>query len=182
MTNTFMPCVVVLGLSRSGKDVIANYLAQRHDFEKFDLNETIAEELRRRRLQVTKSNMESVRSELLKAEGKSSIARKTLRAAPRDGRIVVVGIRSSPEMKEVNLVFPDAIVLRIDSDEEKRFARKDRTENISRDDFYDRDEKDLYEGGLDRVFDSADYVIENNQGITPLYAKIEEFLQKYELS
>jgi dephospho-CoA kinase len=81
-------------------------------------------------------------------------------------------------MKEVRLVFPDVIVVRVDSDEDKRFGRKDRSENISREQFYDRDENDLYDGGLSRVFDSADYVIENNSGIAPFYGKIEEFLSK----
>ena len=176
-----MPCVVILGLSRSGKDVVANYLVQRHDFEKFDLNEVLMEETRARRISPTKANMETVREEMLKREGQSSIARKTLRNAPRSGRIVVVGIRSSPEMKELNVVFPDAIVVRIDSDEEKRFGRKDRSENISREQFLDRDEKNLYDGGLARVLDGADYVIENNSGIAPLYGKIEEFLSKNNL-
>ena len=175
-----MPCVVVVGLSRSGKDVIANYLAQRHDFEKFDLNDLIIAELRSRRMQVTRPNLESVRNDLIKAEGQASIARKVRRTAPRNERIVVVGLRSLPEMKELRLVFPDVIVLRVDSDEEKRYGRKDRTEGLSREEFYDRDENDLFNNGLSRVFDSADYVIENNQGVAPLYGKIEEFVMKYD--
>ena len=176
-----MPCVVILGLSRSGKDVVTNYLVQRHDFEKFDLNEVLMEETRSRRISPTKANMENVREDMLKREGQSSIARKTLRTAPRSGRIVVVGIRSSPEMKELNLVFPDAIVIRVDSDEEKRYTRKDRSDAVSREDFYAREDYDISENNLNRVLDSADYVIDNNQGIAPLYGKIEDFLKKYRL-
>ena len=173
-----MTCILVVGLSRSGKDAVANYITQRHDFQKFDFNDVVVEELRRRRLQVTKPNLESVRAELLKAEGQASIARTVMKKTPRNERIILVGLRSLPEMKEVRLVFPDVIVVRVDSDEEKRFGRKDRSENISREQFYDRDENDLYDGGLSRVFDSADYVLDNNSGIAPLYGKIEEFLSK----
>ena len=176
-----MTCVVVVGLSRSGKDVVANYITQRHDFQKYDFNDAVIAELRARRMQVTRPNIESVRDELLKAEGQASIARKVLRTTPRNERIIITGLRSLPEMKELRLVFPGVIVVRVDSDEEKRLGRKDRSENISREQFYERDEKDLYDGGLARVFDSADYVIENNSGITPLYGKIEDFLSKYEL-
>jgi len=176
-----MPCIVVVGLSRSGKDTIANYIVQRYDFRKYDLNEVIIGELKRRRTSATKTNIEAVGNELRKKEGAASIVRTVLRTAPRGERIVVVGIKSLPEMKELRLTFPDSIVVRVDSDEEKRYTRKDRSDSVSREDFFARDDYDISENSLDRVLDSVDYVIDNNQGIAPLYGKIEDFIKKYEL-
>lgn len=176
----------VTGPICSGTTSFMNFLKEK-GFESFSYSDILREELGKRRIQITRKNLQDVGDELREKEGLGVLSRKMI-GKMQSGKSYAVGnIRNPGEVQEFVKEFGDKFVLvKVDAPFEIRFkrARKRARENepLELNEFKKMEERDL---GINqensgqqhaKVFEMADFVIGNNGSLSELKVKVDELL------
>lgn len=175
-----MLAIGLTGLARSGKDTVADYLAERYGFTKFVQSEVAAEELLREGKEDTKMNRSLKTAELREKFGNDILVRRSLERAKKEGceKAVFAGLHALQEVEFLKKNCGQFILIAVRAEKGERFARRTKLDAQSEKEFFKRDKHDVQEFELGKVIASADSTIENNSTINDLHRAIDELMHK----
>lgn len=178
----------ITGLSVSGKDTVAEYLAK-FGFASFSFSDIIREYCRAAGKETTRENLIVIANSMRREHGADFFARELKKKIEETGvkKAIVVSMRNPDEV----LFFksdPNFKLISVEAPLEIRFARsRDRGRSEDKDDFkkfVENEEKerhgDAQSQQLDRVAAMADYVINNNGAFKDLYIQIDAIIFEIE--
>jgi len=166
------------GLARCGKDEAANYLEEKYSFEKLVFSDILAEELKKRKMENTKMNLSIVGDELRKEFGNAVLASRLLEKIDKDKDYVIVGFRSPEEVDYIRNEVMKFYLVDIYAEKSVRFARKTKEDPQSITEFFERDQRDMKNKGLDIVLRMADFKIINEGNFDDLKKDVDNFMKK----
>ncbi len=168
--------LILLGKARSGKDTIADFLVKEFGFKKFVFSSILEEELIKQGKKVSKENMVLLGDELRKKFGMNFIAVKLLEKVSDEQKIVFVGARSVEEVELIKQKFPQLKLILITAEKEKRFERRNELDSNSLEKFSERDKIDAEKKGMNKLFELADFKLENNSSLDDLLQKTSDLM------
>jgi len=173
--------IAVTGMPGAGKGV-ATEAAKRLGLEVLALGDIIREETERRGLKPTPENMGSVMLQVRRDEGPAVVVRRLVPKieASRSETVVVEGIRSEDELRELKSKF-DVFIVGIHASPRTRFQRllaRGRSDDPKTwDTFYARDSRELHVG-LCPVIALADVLLVNEGSIDELQSSFSVAMNK----
>lgn len=165
------------GFARSGKDTVASYLVKNYGFKAFAFSDIIIEHLKKMNREVTKENMSLLGDELRKEFGNDVMAQFLWERVKNFDKIVITGFRSPAEVAFFKAK-TRCILIYVEADAEIRFRRRTAEDPETKKAFFERDERDKKNKGLDVVIDEADYTLENNGTKEELYRRVDYLWKK----
>ena len=175
-----MKILAIVGLPGSGKTTAIE--AIRDLGVVVTMGDIVRNEVKRRNIEPSGSNLGKMAEQLRKNEGPGIIAKKCvdLIMKQKDNIIFIDGIRSMAEINifRKNWRFP---IIAIIVDEKKRFrrlfkrSRSDDPKNLE--ELKERDNREL-KFGFDEVLEEADYIINNNSTVDELKRKAKDVVLK----
>jgi len=168
--------LILLGKARSGKDTVADYLVEKFGFKKFVFSSVLEEELKKQGKIVSKQNMSLFGDELRKEFGMGIMAEKLLKTVKNEKKIVFVGARSVEEIELIKQKFPQAKLVLVEAQEDKRFNRRSDLDPDELENFSLRDKLDEEKKGMKKVFLLAEFKLENNGSLGGLFSKSRDLM------
>lgn len=170
-----MNAIIVVGLARSGKDTVAEFIERNYGLRKFVLSDVLAEELKKRRRKVSKKGMVELGDELRKKHGMDVVARKLHKKiikskAKKD--ILIVGARSIEEVNYFRKKMKKVFIVRVEASLKERFSRRSSLDPSNMKEFRKRDLIDKKNKGMEKVLSKADFIVRNDRGKRELHKKI----------
>ena len=174
------------GLTRSGKDTAADFVAQKFGFAKIDNNKDIIwPELRKRKRKITKMNSVQLGDELRAKYGMGIIAQKTVKLIQKRkwSKVIISGIRSSEDIPLFKKLAQQFYLIRIHAPLKIRVKRmkqvRTKGETLSsRKELLQKDQIDLEKKGLRKTLQLADFSIQNTGSLKDFQAKLYKLVQK----
>ncbi len=173
-----MAVLVIVGLARSGKDTVADYLAEKYKYYKLTFSSMLSELLESREIPATKQSMIELGDELRKEFGMDAIAKLLEKKILRDDKLVLVGPRSIEEIDYFRKKYPALKVIKVNAVEQNRYTRRSRIDPEEKNEFLGRDEADLKNKGMQKVLDAAQFELTNDDNREKLYAQIDALVKK----
>ncbi len=173
-----MQVIGITGLIRTGKDAVADYLVEKHGFEKFVLSDIIVEEAKKRQIEPNKKNIAFLADELRKEKGFGTVAQKLAEKIKQKNpeKVVVVGFRSVEEIPFIKNISKTFTLITIVAPKKKRFERRSDLDPDNEEEFFERDKIDLENKGLQKVIDLSDMTLDNSGTFKELFELIEKKL------
>lgn len=180
----------ITGTNGAGKGTVVEYLVKHKGFRHYSNSGYISEELQRRGMELSRSNMRLVGNEFRQKYGPGYLAEVAIKQAKEEGvkDFVNEAIRSTGEAKKIKEA--GGYLLAVDADRKIRydriFARKTGKDLIDFDTFVEQEEREWYgdEGEYDmnikKVMEMADHTIYNDNHTEELYKALEDFLSSIE--
>jgi dephospho-CoA kinase len=167
----------------AGKDKVARYLVEHHEFGYFSLSDILRKELKKKGLPITRENLTAEGNAQRQAKGAGVLAEMALTELEGVKAAVVVSIRNPGEVDALRRR-DDFILIAVDAPIQLRYERakaRSRTDDAKTLEEFIRDEQAELAGNenqqqLERVFRMSDLVIVNDGTLEELYAKVEELL------
>ncbi|MEA2003944.1 MAG: AAA family ATPase [archaeon] len=178
MPNTI---IGITGLARSGKDTVADYIAEKHSFKVFTMSDTLRSECMKRGLDISKDNLSHIGDAMRKEFGNDIVAVKTIEKAGNFPRSIITGVRSPEEIDIFKHHSPGFILLSVEAPDSSRFGRRTEKDPKTETDFFARDERDMENKGMGDVIEMADHTIINNGTFDQLYENVDKFLDSLSL-
>lgn len=173
----------VVGLPLSGKDAFANHLVRKYGFEHLSTGDVLRMYISAFGMgPCTREKMQKVARTLRKEKGADFLLESIKEINGQ--KVVVTGLRSVAEIDYLKNL--GGLVVACISPVEKRFKRarrrKRESDLLSFSEFSKHEEKELYsesEHGqnLGKVFEMADFKIENSGSLKSFKVKVDEFIQ-----
>ena len=159
-----MLVVVVTGMPGSGKSVVARRIAEELGWPLYNMGDIVREEVVRRGLPLTSSNIERVARILREEHGQTAVARLLLDRIDRNAPGAVIdGARSLEEVRVLSSLGPVCVVA-VHASPRERFnrvmRRGRRGDAISWEEFVERDLNNI-RLGIGPLIALADYMIVN---------------------
>ncbi len=173
-----MAVIIIAGRARSGKDTAADYLAEKHGYAKYTFSSVLKEALIKKGVEPTKENLLELGDSLREELGMDAVAKLLNEKIKEKGNIVLVGPRSIEEIDFFKKKFPKLKIIMVEAPKDKRFERRTHEDSSNEQKFFERDERDIKDKGLQKVLDAAKLKIINDSAQEKLYAKIEQALKK----
>ena len=173
--------IAISGMPGAGKGVASEAMKE-FGFEVLLLGDVIREETQRRGLEPTPKNVGSVMLQVRKDEGPTVVVKRLVSKieASRSSTIIVEGIRSEEELRELRTKF-DVISVAIHASPKTRFQRllsRGRSDDPKTwDTFHERDSREL-SVGLGHVIALADILLVNESTIDTLQSSFKAALDK----
>lgn len=175
--------ICLTGMPGSGKSTAAK-IFEKAGFEVFEGSATIKEEMKKRGIEITSENIETFTNKMKNENGKeffAAITGKKVLAASQDHDILVIGFRSTAEFGELKrVVGSDIPLIVLTSPESIRFERLSERKEVaikSKEAFLTRDKGNIGQG-IDKLMETADYLISNTGSKSELEESILELLTK----
>lgn len=172
---------VIIGLTgpaQAGKSTAAKYLVEKYGFKELSLSEHVLDPiLKERGEEITKMARSKLGDELRKKEGMDALARRLL-ALIDSPRVVISNFRSPEEVEFFMNKTPSFHLIMIDAKSEVRFSRRSEIDPQTMEEFLKRDEIDTKNKGMGKVFEMADYKIDNNGTLDELYKQLDEIMSE----
>ena len=178
MPNTI---IGITGLARSGKDTVADYIAEKHSFKVFTMSDTLRSECMKRGMDISKDNLSLIGDTMRKEFGNDIVAVKTIEKAGNFPRSIITGVRSPEEIDIFKQHSPSFILLSVEAPDSSRFGRRTEKDPDTETGFFARDERDMHNKGMGDVIEMADYVITNDSTLDQLYENVDKFLDSLSL-
>ena len=170
-----MGIIILVGLARSGKDRVAEYIVENTGYTKYTFSDVLKEMLEEKGMKATKQNMIELGDMLRSQMGMDAVARILNKKINKTDNLVLVGPRSVEEIDFFKQKFPELKIIRVVAREEDRFTR--RTEgNQTKEQFLERDKKDIEKKGMQKVLDLAELQINNFGTLEELKKETESIL------
>jgi dephospho-CoA kinase len=174
----------ITGLGRSGKNTVAEYLSKSYGFRHLDFNiDVIQEELKKRGMDATRENSSVLGDEMREKEGMVVMAKRIMMKMGgfKEGEsFVLTGFRSPEEVDYIRNEAPGEFwLILIKADPTVRYERRDDPEQTE-EGFFARDERDIQNKGMAKVFDLADHTINNNSSLENLYKEVDDLISRLE--
>ncbi len=179
----------ITGTNGAGKGAVVEYLVEKKGFTHFSSSGRISEELKRRGMELSRTNMRIVGNEFREQFGSGYLVEVALKEAKEKGvsDIVIESLRSTGEASALKKAGGKLLV--IDAQREIRYARiferKSGKDLIDFATFVEQEEREWYgaAGAFDMnvrlVMEMADFTINNNISLNDLYRQIDVFLQTF---
>lgn len=177
----------ITGTNGAGKGAAVDYLVEK-GFTHYSSSGFLGEELDRRGIEKTRTNLRAVGNEFRAKYGSGYLTETFLKMAAAQGvhNMVIESVRSTGEAKRIKAA--GGIMLVVDADRKLRydriFARKTGKDFVDFDTFVTQEEREWYgaEGDHDmnmrKVMDMGDHTIQNDGSLEELKTSIDEVLQK----
>ncbi|MGD9129394.1 MAG: AAA family ATPase [Candidatus Woesebacteria bacterium] len=183
----------LVGTLASGKTSAANYFKKK-GFHIYKLSDVIRDELRQRKMPITRKNLQDIGNELRENFGGDVLVKRVIAKAKTNGENMVFdGIRNPQEIKYIKKKYQVPIlgITALEQTRMKRFiARtKDRRDEDGKtsEEFQIANDRDLGKGEnnngqqVSRCLKLCDYLILNEKKIADLYRSCDCFLEEYNL-
>ncbi|MCK4926826.1 MAG: AAA family ATPase [Candidatus Aenigmarchaeota archaeon] len=171
----------ITGLARSGKDTVADYIAEKYSFKVFTMSDTLRSECMKRNLEITKDNLSLIGDAMRKEFGNDIVAVKTIEKAGHFPRSIITGVRSPEEIDVFKDHCPGFILLTVEAPDSSRFGRRTEKDLDTESGFFSRDERDMKNKGMGDVIEMADQAIKNDSTLEELYRKVDRFIDSISL-
>ncbi|MBN2126797.1 MAG: AAA family ATPase [Candidatus Diapherotrites archaeon] len=172
-----MQCIVLVGLARSGKDTLADYLCEKYNFKKFVFSDVLVELAEQKKLEPSKMNLVKLGDELRAKEGMHAVASRLLKKVKGE-KIILVGARSKEEFFEVKKKFSNTVLISISAPQKERFERKNDSDPLTEKEFFSRDKIDAEKKGLNELISLAEINLINSGSLEELHKKADELIKK----
>jgi len=175
-----MKIIIVVGLVRSGKDTVSEYISRAYGYQLLVASDVIREEAKKRGITPSKENLTKLTEELYENGFQGEIARRLMERFSSD-RVVINGFRSPVQIDFLrNEYNGDVYVLEVFSRSDLRFARRENDDPQNEEKLFERDKIDIEKFALNKVLEMADYRVNNNGSKEELYKQIDEFMKEIE--
>lgn len=174
-----MQLIILTGKARSGKDTVADYIAEKYGFKKLVFSDFIAREAAKQGLEPSKMNLAKMGDILRKKMGMHAPAELLWEEAKKHEKVVASAARSPEEIEFLKEKADKVLVIEVAAGEDKRFERRDEQDPEKRDEFFSRDRLDLKKKGLKKATSLAEHTITNNSTINDLENQIDEVMDKF---
>ena len=173
------------GRNAAGKGEVAKYL-QTKSFYYYSLSDAIRDELRARKLAISRETLIQVGNELRQRFGPSILADRIVELTQPDRNYVIDSIRNPAEVAALRKACKDFKLIRVDAPVQARFertvARRRENDPVTFEDFVALDAResmgDATSQNLSEVESLADEVLINDASLTELHPKIDLMVGK----
>ena len=178
--------MIVIGLTgraRTGKDTVANHIAEKYGFVRFTFSDMLAEELKKMGRPVTKEEMYKLSDEWIKEFGHDIMPKKLFERIGHLEKVVISGFRSLDDIEYTKKMADKFILIFLDAPAEKRAERDAKVLGI---DFEtalkrvkERDAHDNKSYGLEKVIEKADAVVDSGCPIPQMFENVEKVVDEF---
>jgi dephospho-CoA kinase len=161
------------GPARSGKDTVAHYLVSEYRFKHFDFyGDVLLKELAKKKLKPTKDNASKVGDTLRAKKGRGVMAEMLFPKIDAEDA-VITGFRSPEEVEFFRKKTTKFFLIMVEAPKETRFGRRDSSDKAKKEAFFERDERDLQNKGMESVFLMANHVVQNDGTLKALKERVD---------
>jgi dCMP deaminase len=186
---------MILGITSflaAGKGILSDYLKEK-DFIVYSCSDIIRDECKKRKIEITRDNLQKIGNELREQFGANVLAQRLVQIIKNSNKtnFVIESIRTPAEIEELQKL-NDFHLIFIDADSKLRYQRaKERLrekEHISTyKEFMNSESKELESNNpnsqqLKKCKELSEYIITNNNTIEDLKKKINDLLLKIQLN
>ncbi len=172
--------IAVTGLIGSGKDTVAEYIAEKYGYTIIDYANILREMCKNEGLELTRDNLQNLRLKY----GNTFLAEEVVDRVKKSGKdkILITPLRRSEDYEIPNKELGGIVMILVESDDKIRFERlsKRGRENDPKDfEEFQRQAKrddDIYD--FDKTFSYAKYRIQNNGDIDQLKKQIDKIMEE----
>lgn len=177
----------ITGTDGAGKGSVVKHLVETRNFVHYSARAIWIEEIERRGLEVTRSNMRIVANDLRKQHGNDYFVQESLRQKEADGTEYAVfdSLRAVAEAE--TLKAHNGTLIAVDADQRVRYERvqqrRAESNKVTFEQFIEHEKlesNDPDPHGMQKakVIEMSDYVIENNGTLDELNAKVDVILEE----
>lgn len=177
----------ITGAFGSGKTTAASFFREK-DYKVVVLSQILEEIAKKRKLSITRKNLQDIGNEIRLKSGAGSLIKQVLKKYASEKKLVIDGLRNYEEIVELKKI-KGSVLLGIIADRDVRFERLKnlkRREKLTKELFEKLDLRDLGVGeritGLQTAIciALADFYIDSNINIKTFYKNLSKFLNDYE--
>ena len=171
-----MVVIILVGLARSGKDTVADFIVNKYNFVKYTFSDVLKEQLEQKEITATKERMLELGDLLRQQMGMDAVAQLLDKKIIEKDKLILVGPRSIEEIEYFKKKFSDIKIIKVVAGKDERFERKIEA-NQSETEFFERDQKDLKTKGLQKALNIAELQINNFETKEELQKEIDTVMQ-----
>src|SRR3989344_5509641 len=177
--------IAVTGLNAAGKDTIAEFL-QEKNFTHFSLSDFIREELKRRKVALTRDNLFLVGTELRTTFGNDVLAKRALNSVKDGENYVITSVRNVDEVKTI-LQRSDALLIKVEAPIKERLrrlvARKREGDPITLEELKLKEKEEMSDNPsaqqMHKVLKMAKVTVDNSGTLDALGKKVDRLVEDY---
>lgn len=175
-----MAILVIVGLARTGKDTVADYIEKKYGYRKYTFSKVLEEALKIKGINPDKEKMLELGDALREEMGMDVVAKMLSEKVREKNNITLVGPRSMEEIEYFRKQFPKLRIIKVTAEKEKRFERKSEQDEKDEKKFFERDSNDMLTKGFGKVIDAAEKEIKNSSSEEDLYKQIDQLMRDIE--
>jgi len=181
---------MIIGLTGSncaGKDTVAEYLEGKKGFVHRSLSDALRDEMRKRKIEITRDSLIRVGTALRRKEGSAVLAKRVVKKMDKSGDYVITSIRHPAEIRELRKI-KGFVLVNVDAPVSVRFKRMRKRKRPgdpeTLKDFIAAEKRESATRGpgqqLARCREMADFTLLNREsGFGAMHKKIGRLLEKF---